>query len=201
MTDCTSKQCTKCKEWKPATLEYFNKHGKRLRSQCKACSHKIHGDWQKTNPEKVYENNKRWRMANLDKRREQDKRYRESHPKKMYEAQKRYRETHPEKRRILEQHRRARKASLPATLMPQQWEDIKAEFNYSCAYCRRAWYDIEGALAQDHVIPIKQGGPYTKENIVPACKSCNSRKKDRTPEQAGMTLHRPMKTSQDMNLQ
>ena len=32
---------------------------------------------------------------------------------------------------------------------------------------------------RDHVIPISKGGNNTKENIVPACGSCNSKKKDK----------------------
>ena len=29
---------------------------------------------------------------------------------------------------------------------------------------------------KDHVIPISKGGHNTKENIVPACQSCNNKK-------------------------
>ncbi|MDB4875733.1 MAG: hypothetical protein JWM41_2179 [Gemmatimonadetes bacterium] len=30
----------------------------------------------------------------------------------------------------------------------------------------------------DHVIPISRGGSHTRENVVPACRSCNSKKGD-----------------------
>ena len=50
-------------------------------------------------------------------------------------------------------------------------------------------------LTIDHVLPRSRGGATTWENCVLACVSCNARKANRTPEQAGMKLrkvpHRP----------
>lgn len=47
----------------------------------------------------------------------------------------------------------------------------------------------------DHVIPRVTGGTTTWDNIVISCFDCNQKKKDRTPEQAGMKLlikpHKP----------
>ncbi len=45
-------------------------------------------------------------------------------------------------------------------------------------------------LTIDHVIPRSHGGSSTWENCVLACIGCNSRKADRTPQQAGMRLHK-----------
>lgn len=33
----------------------------------------------------------------------------------------------------------------------------------------------------DHVVPLARGGTSTKNNLVPACKECNAKKKLRTP--------------------
>lgn len=46
----------------------------------------------------------------------------------------------------------------------------------------------------DHVVPRAQGGRSTYQNLVSCCSACNSRKGDRTPEQAGMKLKRPIRS-------
>jgi 5-methylcytosine-specific restriction endonuclease McrA len=51
-----------------------------------------------------------------------------------------------------------------------------------CGYCGM-W-----ANTVDHVVPQSRGGGTTWENTVLACGSCNSRKRDRTPVEAGMRL-------------
>ena len=87
---------------------------------------------------------------------------------------------------------RARRYALPATLTQAEWEDILARYQYRCAYCGKAWHEIEGRLHQEHVIPVSQGGGYTADNIVPACHKCNFSKGGRTPEQAGIELREPL---------
>jgi hypothetical protein len=58
----------------------------------------------------------------------------------------------------------------------------------TCQYCGRVFRDEE--LNLDHVVPRDVGGKTNWENIVTACIRCNSRKANRLPEQAGMTLRR-----------
>ena len=36
-------------------------------------------------------------------------------------------------------------------------------------------------LTMDHIIPLSRGGRSTKDNLVPCCKSCNTRKKNALP--------------------
>lgn len=57
---------------------------------------------------------------------------------------------------------------------------------WTCQYCneKKATKD----LTFDHVLPRAQGGKTNWTNIVTACRPCNSRKEDRTPEQAKMKL-------------
>lgn len=55
-----------------------------------------------------------------------------------------------------------------------------------CMYCGHDFRDAE--LSRDHVIPLSKGGADIWTNVVTACKSCNHRKNDRTPEEANMML-------------
>jgi hypothetical protein len=61
-----------------------------------------------------------------------------------------------------------------------------------CRYCAQKvnWADRKGAsgATYDHVNPV---GPATLDNLVIACRSCNSRKRNRTPEDAGIALLPP----------
>lgn len=43
-------------------------------------------------------------------------------------------------------------------------------------------------LTRDHVMPVSKGGRDSWENVVTACFQCNSRKANRTPQQAHMPL-------------
>lgn len=48
-----------------------------------------------------------------------------------------------------------------------------------CYYCEQ----VVGAhmLTMDHLVPLARGGKSSKANLVPACKKCNSRKKNLLP--------------------
>jgi 5-methylcytosine-specific restriction endonuclease McrA len=60
--------------------------------------------------------------------------------------------------------------------------------HFTCQYCGDTLPIAE--LNYDHVVPRKQGGKTTWDNIVAACYSCNGKKGARTPEQANMRLLR-----------
>jgi 5-methylcytosine-specific restriction endonuclease McrA len=70
--------------------------------------------------------------------------------------------------------RRTALASVEATLTAEEWAAIIEAAQGRCAYCQKTV-----PLTMDHVIPLSKGGPHTKENVVPACRPCNARKKDR----------------------
>ncbi len=64
--------------------------------------------------------------------------------------------------------------------------NIYGRDKYSCQYCSKKITLSEGTY--DHVVPRAQGGKTEWTNIVTACESCNAKKANRTPEQAGMRL-------------
>ena len=55
---------------------------------------------------------------------------------------------------------------------------------WTCQYC--------GATAEnmDHVIPKSLGGTHTWDNVVAACRRCNSRKENHLAHEVGLRLHR-----------
>lgn len=59
---------------------------------------------------------------------------------------------------------------------------------FTCQYCGARKAPRE--LNYDHVVPRVQGGKTVWENIVTSCYECNTRKRGRTPDQAGMKLLR-----------
>lgn len=56
---------------------------------------------------------------------------------------------------------------------PQDREFLFEKFDGICAYCAKPADTI------DHVIPVSKGGGSRRGNILPACGSCNSRKRTR----------------------
>jgi hypothetical protein len=56
----------------------------------------------------------------------------------------------------------------------------------TCAYCGQRF--AERDLQCEHIVPESRGGRWTWMNLVSACGLCNSRKADRTPEEARMPL-------------
>ena len=136
--------------------------------------------WKAANPEKVREASRKWKAANP----ENGRKWKAANPEKVREAGRKWRAANPEKARATKKRRYDRLKALPNTLTELQFLVILTYYRFSCAYCGKPWQE------EDHVIPVVQGGGRTKENIVPACNSCNSRKGARTPEQAGMTLRK-----------
>ena len=90
-----------------------------------------------------------------------------------YRAQARvWRKSHREEETAIMRQRRARLRGAVCSLTIQQWDAIKSAYQQRCAYCGK-----KVLLTQDHVIPLSKGGNHTPENVVPACRSCNGRKR------------------------
>jgi len=70
------------------------------------------------------------------------------------------------------QHSHARKRGVAKIPLVGQ-AVIMEDFDGRCAYCGAP------ATTWDHIKPVSQGGETTPGNIVPACQSCNSSKKDK----------------------
>ncbi len=60
----------------------------------------------------------------------------------------------------------------------EEWEELKAEYNYTCPCCGQSEPEIK--LTEDHIKPLSKKGTDYIINIQPLCLSCNISKSDRT---------------------
>jgi len=103
--------------------------------------------------------------------------YRQAHLEECRARARAYLATHPEKRREHKAEYYARKrGAMICDFTAEQWERLKEIYQNRCAYCGKVCDDLE----QDHVLPLSRGGDHTLYNIVPACRSCNGEKHDKT---------------------
>lgn len=68
--------------------------------------------------------------------------------------------------------------------------NLKRRDNKQCQYCSRDHLGQNEFFTKDHVIPTSRGGKNEWANVVLCCNTCNNKKGDRTPEEAGMRLVR-----------
>ncbi len=75
---------------------------------------------------------------------------------------------------------------LPSGAVTFSRRNVFKRDRFTCQYCHQQPGSDE--LTIDHVVPRSQGGESSWTNCVLACLECNSRKADRTPDQARMKL-------------
>jgi 5-methylcytosine-specific restriction endonuclease McrA len=89
-----------------------------------------------------------------------------------------HRYRHTVKGRMANARRDARRRGWLTTtghpLTAEEWLEILEINHHRCYYCK-----AKTKLTIDHVIPLSKGGEHTKENIVPACPTCNFKKNDK----------------------
>lgn len=77
-------------------------------------------------------------------------------------------------------------AHVPAKEVKFNRQNVFDRDDFTCQYCGKKSH--ESGLNLDHVIPRDRGGKTSWENIVTSCISCNTKKANRLPHQAGMHL-------------
>ncbi|HEX9115452.1 MAG TPA: HNH endonuclease [Anaerolineae bacterium] len=78
---------------------------------------------------------------------------------------------------------------IPRTLrLAPSRRTVMARDNYTCQYCGAT--PGRASLTLDHILPRSRGGLTIWDNVVTACRACNLKKGDRTPDEVGMALRR-----------
>jgi 5-methylcytosine-specific restriction endonuclease McrA len=92
---------------------------------------------------------------------------------------------------------RSERVSLPEPSVVRLMRYVQIPRHYRVAVNRRTVFARDGSRCQycgsaaenlDHVVPRSRGGQHTWENVVAACRRCNTRKEDRLPYEVGMVL-------------
>jgi 5-methylcytosine-specific restriction endonuclease McrA len=121
---------------------------------------------------------KKWRQANRTKVRQYHQDFDKKFPEKRAVRHARYVKRHPEQDRERVKKHHARKLGAPINdFTLTQWQEMKEHYHHRCVYCNKH----SERLTQDHITPLSKGGSHTVSNIVPACRSCNSKKGTRGP--------------------
>lgn len=117
------------------------------------------------------------RKANLERTRENERARYAANAEAICARKAAWRKANPEVMKLHKQRRRARllDARSPG-VTADQWRVIcercqNVEDETTCVYCDKAC-----AVTIDHVVPIFRGGLDESDNVLPACKSCNSSK-------------------------
>lgn len=206
------KVCIDCGFEKPVA-----EFGKKAGTVCMKCQSIRSLAWNKSNPQKKNDNNRKYYANNTEKVSKRDKEYRKNNLQKivaygksyyqknkaqidewkrgwnkenaerlrkrrheLYDREKsvaaarEWRRKNPDKVRIIHTKRRTALRNLPSDLTPTEWQEIKDSYDNKCVYCGKP------ASTLDHLVPVNKGGGNTKENAVPACRSCNSSKQDKS---------------------
>lgn len=125
---------------------------------------------------------KLYRLKNQESIKDNWKKYYEKNKARLFYKNKVWRKNNKDKvnasKRKSNQKRRSLERNLASTFTIDQWRECLMHFNHQCAYC-----DCTEKLEQEHVIPVSKGGHYTVDNIIPACKSCNASKNNKSLEE------------------
>lgn len=172
-----SNVCTECKK------VYFNvrRKAKSIFLQRKFCSHKCLYAYQEKNPPNK---GKKRTEEQVQKMREVQTGRKHSQETKEKISNAFLREKHPNWRGGISYRkdwykrnanlRKIRKDINGGSHTLGEWENLKAQYNWTCPCCGKKEDEIK--LSKDHIIPIAKGGSDNIENIQPLCRRCNAKK-------------------------
>ena len=120
-------------------------------------------EYARANAESMNAKRRAWRLANPEKNKEQKDDWRRRNPLK---------------HAVQFARHRARKARAEGDFTDVDFLCIVEDQDRKCFYCST---DISLKPTIDHYIPFLRGGSNWSTNIVAACKSCNTKKRNRMP--------------------
>lgn len=145
--------------------------------------------WRAAHPDYYRTKATRWRAADPERSRAaarasyqrnkvSRKALRDARPDVLRKQREAWRKANLDKDAAKSRRRHARKRGAAGSHTLEQFRCLCEIGGWKCAYCSCEL--TAKTVTEDHVMPISRGGSDFIENIVPACVSCNSRKKAMT---------------------
>lgn len=161
------------KEWalnnKEHRTEYNRKYSSENREQVRANKNA----WNQAHPEKARARTRAWVAANPEKKRANNIAWEKANREKMRAKERKWAANNPQK--VAEKNLRRQGRVLAKGIFRINKKEIEKLLSMPCFYCGQTKNQ-----SLDHVIPVSRGGTHSIGNLVTACRSCNSSKRDRT---------------------
>jgi 5-methylcytosine-specific restriction endonuclease McrA len=188
------KKCTGCGKLK--SLDCFYKRNKKPRAKCKLCENITSKNWREKNKQYIHEYNIEYRKSNNEELKTKDRNkyltrgktkeylkrrrdYYQKNKEKLCKYSAKWSKNNPEKHAENTRIRKQRQRNLTGNLTKESVEFRFRYYGYCCYYC-----GCNGCkLTIEHRIPISRGGTNHPSNIVPACRTCNSKKGTKTEKE------------------
>lgn len=181
------KVCSTCKKVKETSE--FNKDSNvkiGVKASCRECQSKYTLKYRRENREDLLKRKRKYReenrekinkkhneyyQKNKDKAKEFGRKYYKENKKWIDKRNRKYMKDNPHVIYKARRKRKERENEVISDLTEKEWLDTILFFNNECAYCGNG-----GKLEKDHLVPLSKGGGFTKSNIIPSCRKCNSSK-------------------------
>lgn len=180
-----SKQCTTCKQWFPATTEYFYMRNKKkpekgLNAECNECAREKARQYARENKERKAVWFAKWYRENKEAKLASNRQWYKDNLERWLEFYNEYKQLDYVKEKLKQYNNNRREKHHD--INTEEWQACKNYFDNCCAYCgfpiedhkiRRKGEFINIDLHKEHVI---LDGKNDLRNCVPSCQQCNSEK-------------------------
>lgn len=167
------KSCTrgKSKHWREQNTEHRLDYGRNYYRE----NQDYFREYYESNKEHIKELSQKWYAANKDRKSESRQQWLSQNIDSYREYQKQWRKDNPDKVRTYEHRHDKRQKDNGGCFTSDEWLALCERYDNRCVCCKQ-----HKPLTVDHVIPVVKGGTSDISNIQPLCKSCNSKKRDKT---------------------
>jgi len=163
------------RRWNEDNKERYKAYHKEYREKNRERMSELDRKWRENNKERCLKNSRDYYAKNKEHIKQKRREWCEANKDKIKGYRRKFKQSEKGKYAaiIKTQKRRAMEKKVQSDYCLELWNLTKDAFNNTCAYCGK-----EDKLEQEHFIALSKGGEYTKNNIIPACKICNSSKRD-----------------------